>query len=265
MPPVAADPILCRGCSTLLAASLLRENLQTCPHCGYHFRIGAQDRIAYTFDSHSFEPIAEELRTADPLGWNENGHTYPQMIAAARKKSGVTESISVGVAAIEEKSVGAGVFDFRFMGGTLGSVTGERIVRLLDHAGANRLPVVLFTMSGGARMQEGMISLMQMAKIAVALREFQDAGCTLINVLCDPTTGGVAASIGFLGNVILAEPGALVGFSGPRVIVETIGQEPPAGFQNSENRVRQGLIDQVVPRTRLRATLSSYLQLLHGH
>lgn len=247
--------ICCDRCGVHVTRERWLAAFKTCVHCGYHYRITPQDRIGFHLDPASFQADTEALQTTDPLQWVDNGKPYTALVSSARRKTGLTESVLIGSARIEGVPVRVGLFDFGFMGGTLGSVTGEFVVRLLERADEGRQPVVLFTMSGGARMQEGMFSLMQMAKISVALRRFQDRGGLLVTVLCDPTTGGVAASIGFMGDVIVAEPGALVGFAGPRVIVEAIGQELPEGFQSAERRVEQGLVDHVVPRAHVRAFL----------
>lgn len=258
---MAALPALicCERCGVHVTRERWLAALKTCVHCGYHFRIAPQDRISFHFDPGSFVSEVEPLQTTDPLQWIDNGKPYPTLVAAARRKTSLVESILIGSARLDGAAVHVGLFDFGFMGGTLGSVTGEYLVRLLESAGESSQAVILFTMSGGARMQEGMHSLMQMAKVAVALRRYQDSGGMLVTVLCDPTTGGVAASIGFMGDVVVAEPGALVGFAGPRVIVEAIGQELPEGFQSAEHRVEQGLVDHVVERSRLRSFLSQCL------
>lgn len=254
---MAALPALicCERCGVHVTRERWLAALKTCVHCGYHYRIAPHDRIGFHLDAGSFVPNAQPLQTTDPLAWVDKGKPYPDTVASARRKTGLVESVLTGTARIDGREILVGVFDFGFMGGTLGSVTGEYLVRLLERGCQTHQPIILFTMSGGARMQEGMHSLMQMAKIAVALRRYQDMGGLLITVLCDPTTGGVAASIGFMGDVIVAEPGALVGFAGPRVIVEAIGQDLPDGFQSSEHRVAQGLVDMVVPRSQLRDVL----------
>ena len=259
---MAALPALicCERCGVHVTRERWLAALKTCVHCGYHFRIAPQDRISFHFDAGTFVPDSEPLQSADPLQWVDNGKPYPSLLAAARRKTALVESVLTGFARIENIGVRVGLFDFGFMGGTLGSVTGEYLVRMLESAAKESQAVILFTMSGGARMQEGMHSLMQMAKVAVALRNYQDAGGMLITVLCDPTTGGIAASIGFMGDIVIAEPGALVGFAGPRVIVEAIGQELPEGFQSAEHRVDQGLVDHVVERAALRTFLGQCLR-----
>jgi acetyl-CoA carboxylase carboxyl transferase subunit beta len=234
-------------------------SLKVCSHCGHHDRIGPGDRLRFHFDPDTFKSLNTQIETADPLAWVDGEIGYRDMLRTAQSRTDDDESIRIGVADIEGIAVGVGLFDFRFMGGTLGSVTGERIASLLEYCDRESLPAVFFTSSGGARMQEGMNSLLQMAKIAAALRRLKDRGGFAMTVLCDPTTGGVAASIGFAGDVVLAEPGALVGFTGPRVVVEAVGQELPPGFQQSENRLGQGLVDAVVPRSELRAKIYGYL------
>ncbi len=258
--PAAQDLLRCPKCQGTFEHALWQQSYKTCVHCGFHYRLSVADRIQYHLDPGSFKAIDHNLTSTDPLEWVDD-LCYPQMLDKAKSRTGSKESITTGTARIGGLDAQVGIFDFRFLGGTLGSVTGELVCRMLEKAGEQKMPVVLFTMSGGARMQEGMHSLMQMAKIAVALKRFQRSGGFLITVMCDPTTGGVAASIGFLGDVVVAEPGALVGFAGPRVIVEAIGQELPDGFQQSENRVQQGLVDAIVKRQDLTSALTEYLSL----
>jgi len=241
----------CVGCARMIFRKQMENNLHVCPECGHHFRLGAQDRVRQLADLETFEPMFDDLRCADPLKF-EDLKKYPERIQAEEKRSGRPDAIVAGRAFVKGRPVVLGCLDLSFMMGSMGSVVGETLTRCIEHATDNDLPLVIVSCSGGARMQESGLSLMQMAKTSGALAQFDDAGGLFISVLTDPTTGGVTASFAMLGDVIFAEPGALVGFAGPRVIKQTIRQDLPEGFQRSEYLLEKGMVDRVVPRHELR-------------
>ncbi|MHB8139876.1 MAG: acetyl-CoA carboxylase, carboxyltransferase subunit beta [Vulcanimicrobiaceae bacterium] len=243
----------CPSCSEVLYRRDLAANLDVCPKCAHHFRMHAFDRIASIVDG-DFTEIGADVLPLDPLGWADK-RPYPAKLEADRQKSGLTEGVVTGLAKIGGFDVALGVMDFYFRGGTMGSVVGERITRLLEAARSASLPCVLFTASGGARMEEGMLALMQMAKTTAAVTRFIEAGNFMLVVLTDPTTGGVSASFAFQADVIVAEPKAMIGFAGRRVIEQTIRQKLPDQFQTAEFLLEKGHIDMVVDRRELRATL----------
>jgi len=234
--------------------------LNVCPNCGHHRRITAQDYIDLLVDEGSWHELFATLKSADPLKF-EN---YADRVQAAIKKAGPLDAIRTGYARLHGMSVSLGVMDFAFMGGSMGSVVGEKIARLTRHAIDKRTPLIIVSASGGARMQEGVLSLMQMAKTSVVIAELQTAGVPFMSVLTNPTTGGVSASYAMQGDVILAEPGAVIGFAGPRVIKQTIGQDLPEGFQTAEFLLEHGMIDAVVPRGELRDTTAQLLRHMTG-
>jgi acetyl-CoA carboxylase carboxyl transferase subunit beta len=229
----------------------MEANLHVCPDCGHHFRISATERIRQLTDPESFEPIFTDLRCADPLKFTDL-KSYTERIAQTQKQTGQTEGIKAGVAFIKGRQVMLCCLDLTFMMGSMGSVVGETITRSIELATERDLPLVIVSCSGGARMQESGLSLMQMAKTSAALARFDEAGGLFISVLTDPTTGGVTASFAMLGDIILAEPKALIGFAGPRVIKQTIRQDLPEGFQRAEFLLKSGMVDRVVPRDDLR-------------
>lgn len=249
----------CEGCGEILYSGRLEENLHVCPHCGHHFRITAGSYEALLLDGGALqETFDTELRSIDPLEFRDSKRYVDRIEQAVGR--GVTEdAIRTGRGRIEGKPVHLGTMDFRFIGGSMGSVVGEKIRRLAERAIQAKSPLVIITASGGARMQEGILSLMQMAKTAAALGELAEARLPYVSVLTNPTTGGVTASFAMLGDVILAEPGALIGFAGPRVIKETIRQDLPEGFQRAEFLEEHGMVDRIVPRTELRAAISSLI------
>jgi acetyl-CoA carboxylase carboxyl transferase subunit beta len=253
----------CPGCGEPAYRQLVERHWQVCPHCGHHFRLPVAQRLQLVVDRGSFAERDADVRAADPIAFRDRV-AYPERLAAARRKTGRAEAILTGTARIGGHAVALGLFDFAFMGGTMGTAVGERLTRLITHAGARRVPLVVFSASGGARMQEGIFSLLQMAKVTGALARLRDRRVPFLSVLTDPTTGGVAASLALLGDVNLAEPGALIGFAGPRVIEQTIAQRLPAGFQRAEFLLRTGMVDRIVPRSELRATLTRLLDLLAG-
>jgi acetyl-CoA carboxylase carboxyl transferase subunit beta len=253
----------CSGCGELNYRRLLERQLGVCPRCGHHQRLPAEQRIAAMVDRGSFRERDRSVKSDDPLAFRDQ-LPYPARLAAARAATGLREAIVTGVARIGGHPVAMGVFDFGFLGGTMGRAVGERLTRIIEHAAAKRLPLVTFAASGGARMQEGIFSLLQMVKVTGALARLRERRSPFISVLTDPTTGGVAASAGLLGDVNIGEPGALIGFAGPRVVEQTIAQKLPSGFQRAEFLLAHGLLDMVVPRPELRATLSRLLDLLVG-
>ena len=253
--------VKCPECESPLYKRELIESLQVCTHCDYHFRLPARDRLASLFDGEKYERLDEEVMSADPLEFVDT-KPYKERIEAAKESSGLPEAIVSGTGKVGGHLVYAGAMDMSFIGGSMGSAVGEKITRLIERALENRGAVVVFSASGGARMQEGTLSLMQMAKISAALAMLHDARLPFISVLTDPTTGGVTASFAMLGDVILAEPKALIGFAGPRVIEQTIRQKLPKGFQRSEFLLEHGMVDQVVDRRKMKETIERMLDFM---
>lgn len=241
----------CPGCTSILYTKELRRTFGVCPKCEYHFRLSASQRIPLLFDRHSFSEFDKELRSADPLNFRDTKR-YRERLKKAEKVTGSVEAVVTGKGRILNISVMAGIFDFTFLGGSMGSVVGEKLTRMIERAIEEKKPVIILSASGGARMQEGIFSLMQMAKVSAALGRLGDAKLPYISILTDPTTGGVAASFAMQGDVIIAEPKALIGFAGPRVIEQTIRQKLPEGFQRSEFLLEHGMIDRIVHRSVLR-------------
>ena len=241
----------CERCSEILPEADVRENLNVCPRCAYHHGLTAWQRLEMLVDAGTFVELAAGLEPVDPLNFKDS-KPYKERIKTSRKQSGFSEAALVGTADVLGLPVAIGALVFDYMGGSMGSVVGERLARLAECGVAQRRPVVICSASGGARMQEGILSLMQMAKTTAALRRLKDAGLPYISLLHHPTTGGVAASFAMLGDVIIAEPGALVGFAGPRVIEQTIRQKLPDGFQRSEFLLQHGMLDAVVHRRDLK-------------
>ena len=224
-----------------------------CPKCGYHFRVGPEVYVGLLTDEGSFQEIDADISSTDPLSFTDL-KAYPIRLRAAEKKTGRKEAVVTGLGILEGTPVAVAAMDFGFIGGSMGSVVGEKIARLGMRALADERPLIIVSATGGARMQEGMYSLMQMAKVSSVLAQLHEAGIPLVSILTDPTTGGVTASFSMLGDVLLSEPGALIGLSGPRVIRETIKQELPDGFQRSEFLLEHGFVDRVVDRRELRET-----------
>ena len=241
----------CDACSAMLFRKAVENNLWVCPECQHHFRISAPQRVEQLSDVGSFEPFDTHLRAADPLKFTDL-KKYPDRIEAEMRKTGQTEAIQTGQAFVKGRKVILCCLDLKFMMGSMGSVVGEKLTRAIEAAGERNLPLIIVSCSGGARMQESGLSLMQMAKTSAALAMFDDLGGLFISVLTDPTTGGVTASFAMLGDLIFAEPKALIGFAGPRVIKQTIRQDLPEGFQRSEFLLDCGFIDRVVHRNKLR-------------
>lgn len=247
----------CQKCSEVLYRRDLAANLWVCPKCSHHFRMTAFDRITSLIDS-DFTEIGNDVLPGDPLNWTDK-KSYQSKLAADREKSQLTEGVVCGFGTIGGFEVALGVMDFHFRGGTMGTVVGERITMLLEGARERRLPCIIFTASGGARMEEGMLALMQMAKTTAAVARFMEDGNFFVTVLTDPTTGGVSASFAFQSDVIVAEPRAMIGFAGRRVIEQTIRQKLPEQFQTAEFLLEKGHIDMVVDRHNLKSTLTRLL------
>jgi acetyl-CoA carboxylase carboxyl transferase subunit beta len=253
--------IKCNSCNEMIYRKVIENNFQVCPKCNYHFQIPARKRVECVIDPGTFIEYDADLISEDPLEFKDSKR-YPQRIKESQGKTGQKEAIICGEGKIEAQPAMIGIFEFDFMGGSLGSVVGEKVTRLFERAVEKRTGVVIFCASGGARMQEGILSLMQMAKTSGALARLHEARIPYISVLTDPTSGGVLASIGMLGDIILAEPKAMIGFAGPRVIKDTIRAELPAGFQRTEFLLEHGMIDLIVGRKDLRHTLASLLEML---
>jgi len=246
----------CEGCGEILYSGRLEESVHVCPNCGHHFRITAESYEALLLDGGKLDEIYDSsLRSADPLDF-EDSKKYTDRVAQAEARGGTHDAIRTGCGKLDGREIHLGTMDFQFIGGSMGSVVGEKIRRLAERSIDTRRPMVIVSASGGARMQEGILSLMQMAKTAAALQQLAEARVPYISVLTNPTTGGVTASYAMLGDAILAEPGALIGFAGPRVIKETIRQELPEGFQTAEFLEEHGMIDRIVPRPELRGAIS---------
>jgi acetyl-CoA carboxylase carboxyl transferase subunit beta len=248
----------CDGCGEILYREKLAENDSICPKCGHHFRIGPDEYASLLLDHAIEEEYDTELRSVDPLEF-VGPTAYKDRYERALRKNARKEAVVTGGGHLEGRPVKLGVMDFSFIGGSMGSVVGEKIARLAERALDDRQPLIVVSASGGARMMEGVLSLMQMAKTAAALGRLHKERLPYVSILSDPTTGGVTASFAMLGDIIIAEPGALIGFAGPRVIEQTIGQELPEGFQTAEFLLEHGIVDMVVPRPELKHTLARLL------
>jgi acetyl-CoA carboxylase carboxyl transferase subunit beta len=248
--------IRCPGCEHMLYKSAVERNLNVCPECDHHFRIEAATRINYLVDEASFQEILSDLRTYDPLSFRFRDTTYKQRLKTDEKKCGVKEAIRIGKAFIKGRPIILGVMEPNFLMGSMGFVVGEKLCAAVDRAIEEKLPLVVVSCSGGARMHEGVVSLGQMAKTSAALAKYDEAGGLFISVLTDPTTGGVTASFAMLGDCLIAEPGALIGFAGPRTIAETIKVELPKGFQTSEFMLEHGFVDMIVHRRDMRSEIA---------
>jgi len=253
----------CPACGEILYRARLEQNLFVCPECGFHNRIGAEDYLRLLLDSGEYVEHDTELRSADPLGFVDL-KPYPERLEAAERKSGHGDAVRAVSGQLDDIPVCLAVMDFDFIGGSMGSVVGEKIARLSRRALAERRPLIVVSASGGARMMEGVLSLMQMAKTSALLAQLHDANVPFISVLTDPTTGGVTASYGMLGDVNVAEPNALIGFAGPRVIEQTIKQELPDGFQRAEFLLEHGMLDLIVDRREMKLQLSRLLRHMLG-
>jgi len=248
----------CEECGHVDVREKFERGYGVCPNCGHHRRVDAAQYVALLTDEGSWSPLDQGLRSVDALGF-EN---YRDRLTAAVKKAGREDAVRTGTGTLEGQPIALAVMDFKFMGGSMGSVVGEKIVRIARVALEERRPLIIVSASGGARMQEGVLSLMQLAKTSVVVAQLREQGIPFVSVLTDPTTGGVSASYAFQGDVIIAEPGAVIGFAGARVIKQTIGQDLPEGFQTAEFLLEHGMIDAVVPRARLGPTCAQLLRLL---
>ncbi|MFN8370818.1 MAG: acetyl-CoA carboxylase, carboxyltransferase subunit beta [Bacteriovoracaceae bacterium] len=253
----------CPQCGEILQDSKLEANLHVCASCQYHFRISATERIQLLVDENSFERFGEKLKSSDPLEFKDK-ISYKDRLEKLPQELGTNESFVAGRARVNQMPIILGVMDFSFMGGSMGVVTGELVARCMDLGAEEKKPVIIITASGGARMQEGILSLFQMAKASSSRQKLKESGAPYIVILTDPTTGGCAASFAMQGDISLAEPGALIGFAGPRVIEQTIRQSLPEGFQRSEFLLEHGFIDRIVQRKNLKEELSFFLKMFQA-
>ena len=251
----------CPACSAILYQQEVLKSSHLCPKCSHHFRINCDQRISLLVDTGTFVETDAELESPDPLSFKDSTR-YKDRLKQAQKKTGSTEAVRTGRATIGGKACMIGVFNFFFMGGSMGMVVGEKLVRMIERAVDNRLPVIIVSASGGARMQEGIYSLMQMARVSAALERLGRQRLPYLSVLTDPTTGGVAASFAMLGDIIISEPGALIGFAGPRVIEQTIGKSLPEGFQRAEFLLEHGMLDIVADRRELKSVVAKCVSYL---
>ena len=250
----------CEACGVMAYTKDLKANQMVCRECNHHMRVYSDERIRQLIDANTWGAIDGGLRPGDPLQFRDR-KSYRDRIRETQDKTGLMDGVQTGIGQIEGSPVALGVMDFRFMGGSMGSVVGEKLTRLIERGTRERLPIVIVCASGGARMQEGMLSLMQMAKISAALDRHREAQLLYIPVLTHPTTGGVTASFAMLGDIILAEPKATIGFAGRRVIEQTLREKLPEGFQTAEYLLQHGFVDAIVPRTRLKETLAQLIRL----
>jgi len=250
--------IKCDKCGLLMYHKTLEKNLKVCPQCTHHFPTSSHDRISQIIEPGSWRPLNSNLSSTDPLGFSDQ-KLYGKRLKDMKIKTGLHDAVQTGLGYIGNTHIALGVMDFRFMGGSMGSVVGEKLTRLIEVATLNKLPIIIICASGGARMQEGMLSLMQMAKVSSALHKHKELNLLYLSILTSPTTGGVTASFAMLGDLIIAEPNALIAFAGRRVIEQTIRQDLPANFQTSEYLFNHGFIDLIVPRTKLKLKLIQLL------
>lgn len=251
----------CPTCKHVMPSEDHEENLYTCVECGYHDRIGSKEYFSILFDKGKWKELNKNLRTADPLDFKDS-KKYTDRIEQMKKRTGLDEALRTGEGKLDGRGVIIASMDFRFIGGSMGSVVGEKIARAIDHCIRKKLPLVIISRSGGARMMEAGFSLMQMAKTSAKLTQLSEKGLPYISVLTDPTTGGVTASYAMLGDLNIAEPNALIGFAGPRVIKETMGTDLPEGFQRSEFLLEHGFLDMIVDRKELKQRLGTMLRYL---
>lgn len=252
--------VKCDNCKEIVYKKEVEKNLQICPKCNYHFRISAIERINFIADAGSFIEMDADLTTTDPLSFKDT-ILYKNRLEESKKKTGLNDSVIYGDALINQRPVVVAIMDFSFMGGSMGSVAGEKISRAAERALENKMPLIVVSSSGGARMQEGMFSLMQMAKVSAAISRLKESEILYITVLADPTFGGVTASFAMLGDIIIAEPKSLIGFAGPRVIEQTIKRQLPENFQRAEFLLEHGMIDIVVDRKELKNTIYKLIDL----
>ena len=253
--------VKCQGCNEIIYKKELERNLDVCPKCNYHFRINSASRIKIIFDEGTFVRLFDDLKPDDILDFKDT-KKYKDRLKEDYKRTGLFDAAVAGYGLIEKIEAASIFFDFNFMGGSMGRVVGEKITRTFEYAIEKKLPVIIFTSSGGARMHEGIFSLMQMAKTIAVISEYEKTHLPYISVLTDPTTGGVSASFASIGDVMIAEPKALIGFAGPRVIEKTIHQNLPEGFQRAEYLLEHGMIDMIVERKDIKSTLKNLLTLL---
>jgi len=251
----------CPGCGEIIHKKQLEANLWTCLKCEHHFRIGSEEYIQILLDEGKFKEMHKKMRSTDPLKFADT-KKYKDRLNSTVKAFGLYEAVKIGTGKIEGREIAFGCMDFKFIGGSMGSVVGEKIARIIDKAYKNKIPLVIVSESGGARMMEGAYSLMQLAKTSSRLTRLADEGIPYISVITDPTTGGTTASYAMLGDVNIAEPNALIGFAGPRVIKQTIGKDLPEGFQRSEFLLEKGFIDAIISRKNLRQTIHNLLELM---
>jgi acetyl-CoA carboxylase carboxyl transferase subunit beta len=251
----------CGGCGEIIHRKQLEQQYYTCTKCNYHFRIGSNEYLKILLDEGSFKEMDRKMRSKDPLGFKDT-KSYKDRIKETIKKTGLNDAIRTGTGKINGMEIVIGLMDFSFIGGSMGSVVGEKVARAIDQARKSKLPLVIVSASGGARMMEAAYSLMQLAKTSAKLAQLSDAGVPYISVLTDPTTGGVTASYAMLGDINIAEPGALIGFAGPRVIRQTIGKDLPPGFQRAEFQQEHGFVDVVIHRKDMKDTITKLLNLM---
>jgi acetyl-CoA carboxylase carboxyl transferase subunit beta len=249
----------CEACGQIIWRKAVEENFQVCPKCGQHFRIGAAERLALLFDDGKYESHDASLRSSDPLSFVDS-KPYTQRLAEMQQATSLPDAVICASGLLDGRKVEICALELKFIGGSMGAVVGEKITRSIERCLQSGTPLIIVSASGGARMQEGAVSLMQLAKLSAALMRLDNAGLPYVSVLTDPTTGGVTASFAMLGDLNIAEPGALIGFAGPRVIEQTIRQKLPEGFQRSEFLLEHGFLDAVVPRSQLKSYLSSALR-----
>src|SRR5574344_166937 len=252
--------VKCFNCSAQLPRKELEQNMMVCPECGYHFRINAKARIEQLFDEGTFQEYFQSISPSDPLDFTDT-ETYKERQEKAKEKTDLNDAVVTGIGKIEGEEVACAIMDFEYMGGSMGSVVGEKVTRIIEEALSKKIPVIAITASGGARMQESALSLMQMAKTSCAVAKLNDAKLLYINVLTDPTYGGVTASFGTIGDILIAEQGARIGFAGRRVIEQTIRQKLPADFQTAEYLMTHGQLDMITKRSELKETLAKILRL----
>jgi acetyl-CoA carboxylase carboxyl transferase subunit beta len=253
--------VKCDSCRQILYNKELARNYKICPKCGFHFRLSASERLRMLFDGEQYAELESELRSTDPLRFRDTKR-YRDRLAEYEESIGPSDAIVIGSGMLDGIPVLIGAMEFFFLGGSMGSVVGEKVTRAAERSLAERRPLILVSTSGGARMQEGILSLMQMGKIAAALSRLSESAIPFVSVMTDPTTGGVTASYAMLGDLNIAEPGALIGFAGPRVIEQTIRQTLPDGFQRAEFLLEHGMLDFVVERSEMKATIARCLRLL---
>ncbi len=253
----------CDGCGQIIWRKTVEDNINVCPKCEYHFRIGAVERLQLLFDDGAFEEHDAQLRSSDPLKFVDS-KPYGQRLNEMERATKMPDAVIAGSGTLDGRRVQICALELKFIGGSMGAVVGEKLTRAIERAIAERVPLIIISSSGGARMQEGAISLMQMAKLSAALMQLDEAGLPYISVLTDPTTGGVTASFAMLGDLNIAEPGALIGFAGPRVIEQTIRQKLPDGFQRSEFLLEHGFLDAIVKRNEMKAYISDALGFFAG-